>query len=266
MSATQFLHIASPNGDGNLAIESEPLQLSTSHMTQFLEIGNFQVSAAELVPLLRKYQMLPAFIRELTIDRAISMTECDADEINEAITGYGTRFQITNDEQLEQWLAVNNLTRSDYAEMATREYRLEKFKRETFGKKVESHFLTRKYQLDRAIYSLIRTNDIGIAQEVYFRLCDGEQTFDALAREYSQGAESQTGGLIGPVELSTPHPIIAKLLSSNPPGKICPPIQLEQWFVIVRLEQMFPAQLDDPMRARLTNELFQIWLQKELSN
>jgi parvulin-like peptidyl-prolyl isomerase len=233
-------------------------------MTQFLEIGNFQIATKEVVPLLRKYQMLPGLIRELTIDRAIATIICDPAEVNEAINLHRQRFQLADDDRWAQWLATNNLSQSQYGEMAVRDYKLEKFKQETFGKKIESHFLARKGQLDRAIYSLIRTNDLGIAQEVYFRLCDGEHPFDALARQYSQGAEAQTGGLIGPVELSTPHPIIAKLLASNSPGKICPPIQLEQWFVIVRLEQMFPAQLDEAMRARLMNELFQAWLQQEL--
>jgi parvulin-like peptidyl-prolyl isomerase len=239
-------------------------EVSNNVTGENLEIGQFQVPSGKIVSLLKKYQMLPGLIRELTIDRAIASIECDATEIATARQQYAERYQVTNQEQLQQWLSNNQITEEFFTDLAVRDYKVEKFKKEQFGNKLESYFMTRKSQLDRAIYSLIRTDDIGIAQEVYFRLCDGEETFDTLSRKYSQGAEAQTGGLIGPVELSTPHPAIANLLATNPSGKICPPIQLAQWYAIVRLEQMIPAQFDDAMKVRMTNELFQTWLQKEM--
>ncbi len=233
-------------------------------MTEFAQIGNFQVLTGELVPLLVKYQMLPGLLRELVIDRAIAGIECSEAERVQATQEFFQRYQLTSKEQVEQWLTLQGLTYIQMEEIAVRLFKIEKFKRETWSNKLEAYFLKRKGQLDRAIYSLIRTEDVGIAQEVYFRLMDGEQTFEEIARKYSQGAEAQTSGLIGPVELSAPHPAIAQLISTNPPGKICPPIKLEQWYAIVRPEKMLPSQLDEPMRQRLINELFQTWLQEQM--
>jgi parvulin-like peptidyl-prolyl isomerase len=233
-------------------------------MTELAQIGNFQVPTRELVPLLVKYQMFPALLRELVIDRSIANTECSEAERVQAIQEFYQRYQLASNEQVEQWLALQRLTYIQMEEIAIRLFKIEKFKRDTWSNKLEAYFLKRKGQLDRAIYSLIRTEDLGIAQEVYFRLMDGEQTFEEIARKYSQGAEAQTSGLIGPVELSTPHPAIAQLISTNPPGKICPPIKLEQWYAIVRPEKMLPSQLDEPMRQRLINELFQTWLQEQM--
>jgi parvulin-like peptidyl-prolyl isomerase len=233
-------------------------------MTELVQIGSFQVPAEELVPLLVKYQMLPGILRELVIDRAIAVVECDDAEKTQAIQEFYARYQLTSNEQVEQWLELQGLSYVQMEEIAIRQLKVEKFKQETWSRKLEAYFLKRKGQLDKAIYSLIRTSDIGIAQEVYFRLIDGEQSFEEIARQYSQGAESQTGGLIGPVELSTPHPAIAQLITTNPPGKICSPIKLEQWYVIIRTEQVIPSQLDEPMRQRLINELFQTWIQEEM--
>jgi len=42
-----------------------------------------------------------------------------------------------------------------------------------------------------------------------------------LARD-SQGPEAETGGLIGPVELSNPHPAIAQMLSISKPSHLWP--------------------------------------------
>ena len=235
-------------------------------MTESIQIGNFQVPQAELVPLLAKYQLLPGVLRELTIDRAIAAITCSNDEQISALKQFYDRYQLTTEDRLIEWLNSYSLDRHQLAEIAIRNFKIDKFKQETWSGKVSSYFLKRKAQLDKAIYSLVRTSDLGIAQEIYFRSIEGEQTFEEIARQYSQGAESQTGGLIGPVELSTPHPAIAQLIASQPVGQICQPIKLDQWYVIIRPEQIIPAQLDEPMRQRLIDELFQIWLQAEMQS
>ena len=235
-------------------------------MTESVQIGNFEIPKGELVPLLLRYQLLPGILRELTIDRAIGSIEYTEAEKIQIIHQTYQRHQLTSNEQVQQWLDLQGLNPIQFADIAIRQLKIDKFKQETWGNKLEAYFLKRKGQLDKAIYSLIRTDDVGIAQEVYFRLIDGEQTFEYLARKYSQGAEAQTGGLIGPVELSVPHPAIAQLIATQPIGKICQPIKLDQWFAIIRPEQLIPSQLDELMRQRLINELFQTWIQTELTS
>ena len=71
--------------------------------------------------------------------------------------------------------------------VATRGLKIEKFKQVHWGQKLESYFLERKSQLDKVIYSLIRTEDHEVAQEFYFRLQEGEQTFaDWLQEQLTQ--------------------------------------------------------------------------------
>jgi parvulin-like peptidyl-prolyl isomerase len=217
-------------------------------MSEIVEIGAFRVPAAELGNMLITYQMLPNLVREIAIDRGLAEVKCNDAETTEAIKTFYGRLQLKTNEQLQEWLAAQGLTRVQLDLIAVRQHKIEKFKQETWGPKVESYFLNRKGQLDKVIYSLIRTKDIGMAQELYFRLL-----------------EAQTGGLIGPVEISTPHPVIGKLLSSHPTGQICPPIKLDQWFVIVRPDKYIPCQLDDQMRQKLIAEMFQTWLQGEIA-
>ncbi|MGB3614152.1 MAG: peptidylprolyl isomerase [Elainellaceae cyanobacterium] len=232
-------------------------------MTEVFKIGSRSISAEDILPLMAGYQMLPKFIQELVIDDAIAAIDCSPEDEQQAKQKFYAQNKISDDASRQSWLAAYGMTADQLDALATREQKIETFKQQTWGPKLESYFLERKGKLDKVIYSLIRTKDVGIAQEIYFRVLEGEQPFSELAREYSQGPEAQTDGLIGPVELSVPHPNLAQMLSVSQPGQLCPPTRVGEWIVIVRLERFVPAQLDDGMRQRLLNECFQLWLQEQ---
>ena len=233
-------------------------------MLKNLESGNRIINAEEIIPLLAGYQMLPQLLREIIIDRAIAPIKCTPEEEAKVRQQFYAQNMLTSETKREAWLERHGMTPQQLETLATRGLRIEKFKQATWGHKLESYFLSRKAQLDKVIYSLIRTKDVGIAQEIYFRIQEGEQTFAELAREYSQGQEAQTGGLIGPVEMSTPNPTLVQMLCVSQPGQLWPPMRLGEWLVIVRLEKLMPAQLDEPMRSRLLNECFATWLSEQL--
>jgi parvulin-like peptidyl-prolyl isomerase len=220
------------------------------------------IASEELIALLNQYGMLPQLVRELLIDEAIAPITLSAEDTLRACQQFYQQHQINSETDLQAWLQARGLSRAQLDALATRSARLEQFKQNTWGHRIESYFLQRKASLDRVIYSLIRITDMGIAQELYFRIQEGEQPFTELAREHSQGPEAQTGGLLGPVELSVPHPALAKILSVCQPGQLVPPTRLGDWIVIVRLEKFLPAQLDNPMRQRLLNELFEEWVRE----
>jgi parvulin-like peptidyl-prolyl isomerase len=104
-----------------------------------------------------------------------------------------------------------------------------------------------------------------LAQELYFRILEGENSFAEVARDHSEGPESRSGGVLGPVSVSQPHPAISKLLSVSQPGQLWSPRPLAEWFVIIRLEKFLPAQLDEPMRRRMIEEMFENWLREQMA-
>ncbi|MBK1986058.1 peptidylprolyl isomerase [Sphaerospermopsis aphanizomenoides BCCUSP55] len=214
------------------------------------------LTAPEILELMGKYQLIPPLLKEVVIDQAIAQIECTPQEEQQACEQLAQQYQGRPDQSISP---------EQLNSMAIRQLKLEKFKEATWGQDLESYFFQRKSQLDRVIYSLITTSDIGIAQEIYFRIQEGEQSFAELAREYAQGPEAQTDGLVGPVELQSLHPRLIQILSVSQPQQLSPPNQIGEWIVIVRLEKLLPAQLDRPMRQRLLNERFQAWLQTQTS-
>ena len=235
-----------------------------NEMTTVIQTGDRIITAAELIPLLTNYQMLSRLVSESIIDEAIQSIECTPEEIATACQQFAQQYQLNTEAERVDWLTRHQINREQFIAMATRGLRIKKFQQATWGNKVQSYFLDRQKQLDRVIYSIIWTKDIGIAQEVYFRVQEKEQTFAKLAREYSQGPEAELGGLVGPVELGTlPQPLQQALSQSKPEG-VSFPIRMGEWMAVFRLENYISVKLDEKMHQRMLNELFSQWLQEQM--
>jgi parvulin-like peptidyl-prolyl isomerase len=233
-------------------------------MTKVLQVRNQTITTEKVVTLLANYQMLPQFLREVITDQAIASITCTPEEKASACQQFCEKYQLTSESERQELLELYEMTPEELEALAMREQKIEKFKRATWGHKVESYFLHRKSLLDKVIYSLIKIKDVGVAQELYFRIQEGEQSFSELARAYSQGTEAQTGGLLGPIELGKISSKLAQMLYVSQTGQLWSPTCLGEWIVIVRLEQLIPAVLDENMRQQLLDELFEGWLQEQL--
>ena len=132
----------------------------------------------------------------------------------------------------------------------------------TLSTKAEAHFGEKK--LDQVVYSLLRTKDQFLAQELYLRIESGEASFGDLASNYSEGPERSTKGIVGPVSLTQAHPWVAEVLRIASPGELRQPIQVSEWWLVLRLESYKPAIFDDDMAQRLSRDLFDQWVQEEL--
>lgn len=231
-------------------------------MSVVLEVDNQVYTAEDLVPLLTQYQMLPKLAQEILIDKVIAGVECTEEENTATYSQFCQQNKLESEQQVEEWLEKQAMSREQLQNLITKRLRLDKYKEATWNDQVDAHFIKRKSQLDRVVYSLIRVEKPEVAQELYFRIKDDENTFSALAMEYSQGTEAQTGGLIGPVEINAPHPKIAQVLTTCQPGQLIPPTRVGEWIVIVRLENYLSAKLDESMRQRMLDELFREWLNK----
>lgn len=229
-----------------------------------IKIGDQTITAAEAVSLMARYRLIPQLAREVIIDRAIATIAYSEKELEQATEQFFQQQQAISEADRQNWLRSQGMTMEQVQQTVLRQLKTEKYKQVTWDNRLQSYFLKRKGRLDRVIYSLLRVKDAGTAQELYFRLVDDQQAFDELARAYSQGPEAETGGLLGPVPLGTPHPALARMLSVSQPGQLWPPTPLGEWFIIVRLEKFLPAQLDDAMRKQLLDELFTAWLQEQL--
>ena len=227
----------------------------------------------ECVKLLIKHNLLKPLIKSELKDKIINDIVLDKDIEEKQIKKFLQPFGIVSDDGIidkgkyEKWLISQKISKSDFEKIALNETKLKRHNQQKFGHKVEARFLERKNNLDIFVYSLIRIKDFYQAKELYMRLLCKEEEFGDLAKRHSEGIESKTRGVVGPISLEATHPALASTLRKATPGEIQAPIKLTSAngniFLIVRLESIEPAKLDELMNDKIALELFDDWLESE---
>ncbi|MDF5709633.1 MAG: peptidylprolyl isomerase [Nostoc sp. S4] len=234
-------------------------------MNKVLQTGDSPVLPPEIIPFLASYNLIPQLLSQSIIELAIAPISCTKEETSHALEQFYQQWDLTTEQKIQDWCLRYGLTHEQLELFATRKLRVEKFKQITWGHQLESYFLKYKRHFDKVIYSLICTESRGTANELFFRITEGEQSFFELAREYSQGPEADTNGIIGPVELGAIAPNFVQLLCTSQVGIVQAPVPFGESWVIIRVEKFITAQLDDFMCQRLLQENFETWFKQQLN-
>ena len=220
--------------------------------------------STEQLRFLSRSQVLTPVLRALTADPVLASVSLTEEERLQAFQSFCSDQRLSSPEEVEAFRQKQLLQPDDFQFVIERHLRLARLCEQQYLPKSEARFLERKTSLDQIVYSLLRVADAGLARELYLRIADQETDFASAATEYSLGPENKNKGLVGPVPLLQAHPNLAQRLRTNPPGQLIEPFQIEQWWVVVRVESYTPAVLDDATRMAMAKELFEEWLEGEV--
>ena len=219
--------------------------------------------SAECVNLLHRNGLLKPLIKSEFKNSILSEVEIDIETEKKAISEFKSKFKITNESELDKFLISNSLNIKEFNDLACGELRKKKYFTNKFAKKSEARFLERKNQLDVVTYSLIRNSNWGLCRELYLKILEKEADFGELATKYSEGIENQSRGIIGPMSLEKAHPMLAEHLRTSAIGEVRDPLRINDSFLITRVESYEPAKLDNYMKDKMCEELFESWLNSQ---
>ena len=132
--------------------------------------------------------------------------------------------------------------------------------RQHWEHRVDSLYLQKKKEIDRASCRLLRISDKDFATELYHRVKAKETSFEDAARMYGEGPEHLQGGLI-PMQSMSKMPFgLAPLLERLKAGEVSTPLKLGKGFCMVELLKFTPSQLDDGTVDMLLREQFKLWI------
>lgn len=220
---------------------------------------------AEAKSLLQRHGLLHELVLRCVRSDAVDYVELDEDELKDAQLALAQQFRLDSVEALAAHFQAQGLDLDEAIWQVSLPQRLRRHSQQVYGPKAEARFLDRKADLDAVVYSILRVKDLGLANELFLKISGAEASFGDLATKFSEGHEKDTRGIIGPAPMVKAHPILRDLLRTAVPGEVKPPIQIEGWFLVVRLESRLPAVLDDSTRLLMEQELFEADVQHNAS-
>ena len=195
-------------------------------------------------------QLLKARAEEEYIDSYVIEQTNTKLTIKNAASFLAQELKLKSQEQFKAWIQSHKLTSERHPEICGA-FTKEKLVILDLISGSESLFLRYKDRLDRVLYSLIRVESEDLCHSLYYEIEAGEVEFGDAAEKHSIGPESKTQGIVGPVDLTTPHPEIAARLRTAQARQLFEPFQAEQWHAIVRLEYRFDSELNDQTKLFL---------------
>lgn len=216
-----------------------------------------------VVGLLRRHDLLRSLVQRQIVAEAVGAVSVTADEQQQLLSAYLQRNRLQDNGALQNHLRQRGFEHADFIWHLELPVRIQRFSQELFGAKAEQRFLDRKNSLDQVVYSLLRLKDRFLARELYLQISEGENGFAELAAQHAEGPERTTRGVMGPVPLTQAHPALAERLRTNAPGALMEPFQIQEWWLVVRLERYLPAIFDGAMNNKMCAELFEQWIQEE---
>ena len=203
-------------------------------------------SSLELIALLFRFDLVEPFLRQLK-ERAVVFEHnnlSDPDQVAEpAMEEYCSKHGLNNKQERQQWCVQHGMSQADLLSEAIHDWRRTEL-REQSSSNIESLYLRYKDNLDRVLYSLIRVDNAGLCRELFYAIEAGEISFGEAARLHSRGPEAKTHGIVGPVDLTTPHPEIAGRLRTAQAGQLIGPFEAAEWHTLLRLEYRFDSVYD----------------------
>ena len=93
-----------------------------------------------------------------------------------------------------------------------------------------------------------------------------ETTFAQAAREFGEGPEADRHGVIGPIPIGALQPsVLQDVLRGLKAGEISSPVGVGEWQLLLRLEKITPARLDDLVREQMLQEALDQFLDDRVS-
>lgn len=224
-------------------------------------------SPQDLLSLLFRFGLGESFLSQLK-ERQVVYDHADLsdpDSIHhQAFELYCEKNALTSPEKQAEWCLRHSMTSTDLLSEAIHQYRKSELQDLLISGNGESMFLRYKDKLDRVLYSLLRVDNPLLCQELYYSIESGEIAFAEASEKYSMGPESKTAGIVGPVDLTTPHPEISARLRTAHVGNLIGPFVADDWHTIIRLDYRFDSEFDDKTKCFLKELTFKSEINKSL--
>ncbi|MEP0858753.1 peptidylprolyl isomerase [Trichocoleus sp. DQ-U1] len=226
------------------------------------EVVNFLKKNLQLKDVHQKilYQRI---IEKAAQERNLTVTaeeiQADADRLR-----YEKRLEKASDTLA--WLADQMITVDDWEAGISDRILACKLANSLFSKEVEKFFAENRLDFDQVLLYQIIVPYEKVAQELFYQIEEEEIDFHQAAHLYDCDERRRHHcGLEGKLFRWNLKPEIAALIFSAQIGEVIGPIQTEQGYHLLMVEEFIPAELTPERYQEILDRLFEEWLTSELN-
>lgn len=183
------------------------------------------------------------------------------EELQAAVNEWRSEHGLYQALEVREWLADRSLSVSDLAEYARMKIVKDLARVHVAAGRVERYFAEQRSAFDAVAISQIVVPDRGLARELVFKAQEGTPFYE-LARTYSRDADTRlAGGYAGRRERAQLPRAIAERAFGSEAGAVLGPLAIDKQFYVIKIEEAYPAELNDGTRTRIEGLLFDEWLE-----
>ena len=225
-------------------------------------LNNLLSIPTENLNIIRSKTFIRPLIKTMIRDSLLEDIILESDLSSELLESFLKKRNLTETSKRLNFINQNLLEEDDLKRLSVSQYKTNQISLRFFGEKANDYFEKRKNDLDQYKYSLIQVKDSDLAQDLYLRLESNESEFNEIESEYSINVEKYKKGLNEAIPLMRIHPLVRKILKSAEIGIINEPVNLGEFWLIIRLDEIIQAEFNEKMRETLSKELFEIFLER----
>lgn len=237
----------------------------------FLTVDDQPISLGQALRYLESVGKLEFFLweimRQYVLEQELQVldeNEISTELIEQMVIDFRLERQLTNAEIFQQWLISEGLDYASFRKKVAFNFQVEKLKARVTQPNVQEYFIENKIYLDRVVLSRLVVEEQALAEELHSQILEDGARFEQLVQEYSIAGDRISNGMMGPISRGAmPDTVRASVdLANN--GDLIGPLEIEGLWYLFRVENVLPAALDEEMKQKLEEDIFEQWLEDKV--
>jgi parvulin-like peptidyl-prolyl isomerase len=213
-------------------------------------------------------EIISYLAREHLINKGIeqneSLGEVSSEKIDQSSIDFRQRNNLLDRDAFESWLSDNRMSYEDFRAKIEKGLKYEHLRQTIAGDRVDEFFAENKSKFDRFSLCRLVVADEALAAQLRENLDRDSSQFYTLVGEHSISYDRELNGRMGVFPRDQIPEQVQPHLKDAQQGDIVGPIVVDDHHCFFLLDKIFPAELNDGLRAELTERLFEEWMQEKI--
>jgi parvulin-like peptidyl-prolyl isomerase len=237
------------------------------------ELNYFNVTAEDVVHFLKKQFQYRDICRAISSQRLINTVaqsrclQVSEDEIQQAADTFRHQHSLEQATDTLKWLQEHQVTPDLWEENIHDHLLTQKLSTHLFALEIDRCFAENRANYESAAFYQLVVADKQLAAELFYQIEEAEISFYEAAHLYDiDGQRRQRCGLEGIIPRCKMSPQLAPIIFGAQAQQVTEPLQLEDGYHLIWVEQFLPAALTDEIRQDILQHFFQNWVHSELKH